>query len=148
MLASAAVLKTGRGWLLVEEPEAQLHPRVQAVVPVVLYSLAAAGVRLVVTTHSPVVAGVAATLARLARESPEKLRDAVTSLLQRFSGETADETAARLAEALPRLDVRFYHVGDGKTVPKTPEELEQEGIPTHTEVPIELAKWDIETRRF
>lgn len=146
MLASAPILKVGRGWLLVEEPEAQLHPAIQVLVPVVLYSLATAGVRLVVTTHSPILAGVAATLSRLARGNPEKLRNAIAGLLKRFgfAGDAADELVANLAEALPKLNVKFYYVGGGKVQSRTPEEMES-GIPTYTEVPLELAKWDLET---
>jgi len=109
MLASAPAVARGRGWLFVEEPEAQLHPSAQVLVPAVLYALAAHGVRLVVTTHSPIVAGVAATLASLAQENSVKLRRALISLIDRFSsggGKLAEAVVEALATArralLPR----------------------------------------------
>ena len=43
---------------------------------------------------------------------------------------------------LPRLDARFYHVGNGKVLAKTAEDIELE-IPTLSEVPVDLAKWSL-----
>lgn len=146
MLASAPILHAGKGWLLVEEPEAQLHPTAQAVVPVVLYGLACEGVRLVVTTHSDIVAGVAAILASMAKKTPEKLYRAVKRLIDLFGKadeEDVEWLAKTIAEKLPRLDIRFYHVGDGKAKLKTIEEVVNE-IPTLTETLWKLARWDLE----
>lgn len=147
MLASAPILHAGKGWLLVEEPEAQLHPMAQAIVPVILYGLACEGVRLVVTTHSDIVAGVAAILASMAKKMPEKLYHAVKRLIDLFGKvdeENTERLARAIAEKLPRLDIRFYHVGNGKAKLKTVEEVVN-GIPTLTETLWRLARWDLET---
>ncbi len=145
MLAAAAVARHGRGLLLVEEPEAQLHPRYQMLVPLALYGLAAHGVKVVVTTHSPIVIEVAATLARLAHSDQRRLVRAVEKLLASAAPrEEPEGLAGLLADSLPRLSVLFYHFDGNRAVRFNAERLVEESLPSHTDVDISLTKWVID----
>ena len=144
MLASAPLLKTG-GMLLVEEPEAQLHPKMHVLIPIVLYALAANGVNVALTTHSDILVSVAAALAALAEKGAKRLRGAVKTLLEKFMlteppRETVEYFSSLLSEKLPEMKIRFYYVGEGKAKELKPEEVLQ-NIPSMSEVIHELAQW-------
>lgn len=71
MLAVAGLLSqnSGERWLLIEEPEAQLHPALQAIAAAVLLKLAAEeNIKVALTTHSDILATVMLDLAAAARE--------------------------------------------------------------------------------
>jgi len=145
MLAAAAVARHGSGLLLIEEPEAQLHPRYQMLVPLALYGLAAHGVKVVVTTHSPIVIEVAATLARLAHSDQRRLLRAVEKLLARAAPRGEPEgLAGLLADSIPRLSVLFYYFDGSRAVRFDAEKLVEESVPSHTDVDISLTKWVID----
>ena len=144
MLASAPLVRNG-GILLVEEPEAQLHPRMHVLLPIVFYALAARGVRVVLTTHSDILVSVAAALTVLADRGAERLREAVETLLEKFPlieppRETVEYLSSLLSERVPRMKIRFYYVGGGKARELEPREVLQ-GIPSMSEVLHELTQW-------
>ncbi len=145
MLASAPLLRAGGGFLLVEEPEAQLHPRMHTLLPIVFYALAARGVKVALTTHSDILVSVAAALAALAERGAERLRDAVRTLLERFAlaeppHDVVEHLSSLLSEKLPGMKIRFYYVGGGEARELKPEEVLR-NIPSMTEVLHELTRW-------
>ncbi len=118
-------------WLLIEEPETQLHPREQVAVAAYLYKLAQRN-RVVVTTHSPTVI---ATLVFL-HEGIRRGRDPCKLIRCR-----------ELCELELLKDFKIYHFRrrdeDGKTeiVERDVKELFEKGIDTISEVASELARW-------
>jgi len=147
MLAAAAVAAYGRGLLLVEEPEAQLHPRYQLLVPPVLYAATSLGARAVVTTHSPLVVEVAARLAHMAQAEPERLEASLADLVEK-AGAGPGELPRLAAEALPRLRIRFYYL-DGHAAREIKAEHILEGeMPSHTEVLDRLTEWTLDTYKL
>ena len=69
----SAALKSG-GWLIVEEPEAHVHPRGQMGLARFMARLARGGVNVVATTHSDLIALKLAQMVGLAKLRPEERR--------------------------------------------------------------------------
>ncbi len=58
ILASAPLIKRKSGYLLIDEVEHLLHPSGQAIIALILLALSGLGIKVIATTHSPVVVTV------------------------------------------------------------------------------------------
>lgn len=129
----------GRSLVLVEEPEAQLHPGAQIAMALFLASLPAlCGCRVVATTHSDLLA---ITMSQLAVQRPD--REWVVELLARVLPhvkEGVDVLAGAVAEAA--VDLRIYEfTREGKVAPVRPEDVLGKEVPGISRVIDELTDW-------
>ncbi len=94
--------------LLVEEPEAQLHPSAQIAAALLLAALAAKGYRVVATTHSDIIAVTLAYIAVLKPE-PEHIEKLLGSIGLGEEGSVLARLAGRAAKTL-RLSINYFTV--------------------------------------
>ena len=127
--------------VLVEEPEAQLHPGAQIVMALFLASLPSlCGCRVVASTHSDLLA---ITLSQLAVQKPSK--EWVKKLLERLLPhveEGVDALAGAVAEATGSLDLRVYEfTRKGMVKHVRPEDVLGKEVPGISKVIDELTDW-------
>ncbi len=145
MLAATSLVggEADEKWLLIEEPESQLHPAMQAVAAAVILRLASTGIRVAVTTHSDVFAVTLLELVRAARTGT--LQKALDSLAERLnvSMPVLEE------EKLRRLDVRILYTrkrraGKGYEVAELKLDEALSRLPGLSDVVLEVARWSLE----
>jgi len=131
----------GRSLLLIEEPEAHLHPRAQVVMALFVAALPSlCGCRAVITTHSDLFA---ITIAQLAVQKPskEQVNELIKDLVPHAS-EGVDVLAESVAEASERAAVAVYeHTENGEVKYVEPATLLSERVPSITEVTDKLIAW-------
>ncbi len=131
----------GNAILLVEEPEAQLHPGAQIVMALFLASLPSlCGCRVVASTHSDLLAITLSQLVVL-KPSKELVKELLESLLPHVK-ENTDMLAEAVAEAVGRLDLKIYEfTREGVIKPANPEDVLSKEIPGISKVIDELIDW-------
>lgn len=129
-------------WLLVEEPESQLHPAMQAVAAAIILRLASMGIRVAATTHSDILAVALLELTRAARAG--RLQEALQSLSKRLRV----DLPALDEEKLRKLDVRVLYTRSRKDGGYEVAELDVEEalarLPGLSDVVLEVARWSLE----
>lgn len=90
-------------WLIIDEPEMNLHPEAQARLTEFLAMLVQAGIRVLVTTHSPFIVDHLANLMKAAEHTDPKERE---SIRQEFF-------LQRTEAFIPKADVSVYLVDNG-----------------------------------
>ncbi len=143
MLAAAGLVEDDAEeyWLLVEEPESQLHPVMHPVAAAVLLRLASEGVRLAVTTHSDLFAATLLELVMAARLG--RLQDAARRLGERLGVHTPplDEKRVR------RLDVRVLYTEAAESGYRVKEASLSDALarlPSLSDAVLEVARWSLE----
>ncbi len=131
----------GNALVLVEEPEAQLHPGAQIVMALFLASLPSlCGCRVVASTHSDLLA---ITLSQIAMQKPGK--EWVKELLERLLPhvkEGVDALAEAVAEAVGSLDLRVYEfTRKGRVKPVKPKDVLSREVPGISKVIDVLTDW-------
>jgi hypothetical protein len=139
----------GGSIILLEEPEAQLHPGAQIIMGLFLASLPKlCNCKVVVSTHSDLLA---ITLSQLAVQRPNKKW--VENLIERIlpyvkqAGlrEGVEALADKAAEASKELDLRVYeYLREGKIRSVKPEEVLGKEVPGISKVIDELTDWAFE----
>jgi len=139
--------------VLVEEPEAQLHPGAQIIMALLLASLPSlCGCRVVASTHSDLLA---ITLSQLAVQKPDKewVKELLESLLEKLIGKPSEEMLPHLKEGVDVLaeavaktaenfNLKIYEfTREGKVKPVEPEKVLSEEVPGMTKVINELIDW-------
>jgi len=139
--------------VLVEEPEAQLHPGAQIIMALFLASLPSlCGCRVVASTHSDLLA---ITLSQLAVQKPsrewvkELLEKLLEELLKKLSEELLphmkegiDVLAEAVAEAAENLDLKVYEfTREGKVRPTKPKDVLGKEVPGISRIIDELTDW-------
>ncbi len=133
--------------VLVEEPEAQLHPSAQIVMALFLASLPKlCGCRIVASTHSDLLA---ITLSQLAVQKPNKkwIIELLYNLLPHIKEVEdmriyIDTLAEAVAEAVEELDLRIYEfTREGLVKPSKPEDVLGKEVPGISKVIDELTNW-------
>jgi len=131
----------GNALVLVEEPEAQLHPGAQIVMALFLASLPSlCGCRVVASTHSDLLA---ITLSQLAVQKPGKgwVKELLERLLPPVEG-GVDTLAGAVAEAVGSLELRVYEfTREGRVKPVKPEDVLGREVPGISRVIDELTDW-------
>ena len=143
----------GNAIVLIEEPEAQLHPGAQIIMAVFLASLPSlCGCRVVASTHSDLLA---ITLSQLAVQKPgkewvkellekllEKLLKNLSKDLSSYMKEGIDVLAEAVAKAAENLDLRIYEfTREGRIKPVEPREVLGKEVPGISKVIDELTHW-------
>ena len=126
MEVASLLLSVGEGQLILyEEPETQLHERLQVLMALILYAMSSFN-KLVITTHSQTILYTLSFMAYLkpTAEEAKKLLDKL--------GVKNDELAKAVEEANNKK-VKFYYFHDGKVEEKSAEEVSK-GIPGVTDV--------------
>ncbi|MCE4623821.1 MAG: AAA family ATPase [Caldisphaeraceae archaeon] len=127
--------------VLIEEPEAQLHPGAQIVMALFLASLPSlCGCQVVATTHSDLLA---ITLSQLVVQKPGKewIKGLLEKLLPHVKGDI-DALAEATAEAVGNLDLRVYEfTRKGRVKPVKPEDVLGREVPGISRVIDELTDW-------
>jgi len=130
-----------RPLILVEEPEAQLHPRAQIIMALFVAALPKlCNCRVVASTHSDLFA---VTIAQLAVQKPEKewIAELVRDLVP-HAGEGVDDLAEAAAESARSIDVRVYeHTEEGSVKQIRLDSILSERVPGISEVVDELISW-------
>jgi len=130
-----------RSLILVEEPEAQLHPRAQVIMALFIAALPRLhNCRIVASTNSDLFA---ITLAQLAVQRPGKkwVADLVKELIPHVS-EGVDELAEAAAESARSIDVKVYEYTEEGSVKQVQlESILSERVPSITEVVDKLISW-------
>ena len=144
MLAAAglALDNAEERWLLIEEPESQLHPSMQAVAAAVVLHLASTGTRIVATTHSDLFAVTLLELVRAARIG--RLREALHDL----AGRLGVSMPMLEEEGLKQLDVRVLYTrrrvdGEGYEVAQLDLGEALTRLPGLSDVMLEVARWSL-----
>ena len=117
-------LKKGK-LILYEEPETELHERLQALMALILYALMDTN-KLVITTHSQTILYTLAYMAFLKPKAEE-----VGEFLKRLG--INDDFLAKAVEQANKKRVRFYYFHDGKVEEVSAEDVGR-GIPGVTDV--------------
>jgi len=143
----------GDAIILIEEPEAQLHPGAQIIMALFLASLPSlCGCKVVASTHSDLLA---ITLSQLAVQKPDKewVKELLERLLEKLlktpsedlsqhMKEGIDVLAEAVAEAAENLDLRIYEfTREGSVRSVEPEELLSKEVPGISKVIEELTDW-------
>jgi len=143
----------GDAIVLIEEPEAQLHPEAQITMALFLASLPSlCGCRVVASTHSDLLA---ITLSQLAVQKPDKewvkeLLERLLEMLLKNSSkdlllhmkEGIDVLAEAVAKAAENLDLRIYEfTREGSVRSVEPEEVLGKEVPGIGKVIDELTDW-------
>jgi len=92
--------------LLIEEPEAQLHPSAQVLMGFLLPLFASKGARIVATTHSDILSIASAYLAYF-KPSADEIAELISELAPHMN-DYVGEFSKAVAEAARQVDVRFY----------------------------------------
>ncbi len=116
----------GRGLLLVEEPEAELHPRLQRLAAWLLARLAGRGAAVVASTHSDFIA-VEASIIGACRGRGAR---AVSEALRHILGGLGDGVASALAKSLNHTRIQLMRFAEGGFEAAETEE----GVPAITDV--------------
>ena len=139
--------------VLVEEPEAQLHPGAQIVMALFLASLPSlCGCRVTASTHSDLLA---ITLSQLAVQKPskewikellekllEKLLENLTGDLSSYMKEGIDILAEAVAEATENLNLKVYEfTREGRVKPIDPGDVLGKEVPGISKVIDNLTDW-------
>ena len=111
--------------VLYEEPETELHEKLQALMALVLYALMNTN-KLVITTHSQTILYALSYMAFLKPKAEE-----VSAFLEKLGAK--NEYLAKAVEEANKKKVRFYYFHDGK-VEEVPAEDVGRGIPGVTDV--------------
>ncbi|QXJ28588.1 hypothetical protein J5U23_01457 [Saccharolobus shibatae B12] len=120
------LLSVGEGQLILyEEPETQLHERLQVLMALILYAMSSFN-KFAITTHSQTILYTLSFIAYLKPTAEE-----VKKLLDKL-GVKNDELAKAIEEANNKK-VKFYYFHDGKVEEKSAEEVSK-GIPGITDV--------------
>ena len=120
------LLSLKRGTLvLYEEPETELHEKLQALMALVLYSLMNTN-KLVITTHSQTILYALSYMAFLRPKAEE-----VSAFLEKLG--VKNDYLAKAVEEANKKNVRFYFFHDGKVEEVSAEEVGR-GIPGVTDV--------------
>jgi len=130
----------GRALLLIEEPEARLHPRSQVLMALLLLSLPTiCGCRVVATSHSDLLA---ITLAQLVAQKPnkEEVAELIKGLVPHAS-EGVDVLAEAVAESARRAVKIYWYTEEGEAREVQPEMLLREKVPSMSEVVDTLINW-------
>ncbi|BCU68731.1 AAA family ATPase [Stygiolobus caldivivus] len=126
MEAVSLLLSVGEGQLILyEEPETQLHERLQVLMALILYAMSLFN-KLVITTHSQTILYTLSFMAYLKPTAEE-----VKKLLEKLG--VKDDELAKAVEEANNKEVKFYYFHDGKVEEKPAEEV-SEGVPSVTDV--------------
>ncbi len=143
----------GNALVLIEEPEAQLHPEAQIIMALFLASLPSlCGCRVIASTHSDLLA---ITLSQLAEQKPSKkwVKELLENLLKKllknisedlssYMEEGIDVLAEAIAESVEKLDLRVYEfTREGRVKSVDPEEVISKEVPGISMVIDELTDW-------
>ena len=99
----------GRGLLLVEEPEAELHPMLQRLAAWLLARLAGRGAAVVASTHSDFIAVEASIINACRGRGPRAVREA----LRHIPGGISGGVASALAESLNNVHIQLVRFAEG-----------------------------------
>lgn len=144
LLLSTVSLEKKQGLLLVEEPEAQLHPSAQIVMGLVLAALPElTGCRLVVSTHSDILA---VTLGYIAQLRPK--REDIVLLIERLLPhiydrfrEEVEVLSNAVAQSAENLDIKMYFFDRSGKVENISTLNVLEKVPGITDAITTLASW-------
>ena len=152
-LVFALLSINGNAIVLIEEPEAQLHPAAQIIMALFLASLPSlCRCRVVASTHSDLLA---ITLSQLAVQKPGKewVKELLEKLLEMlfknlpedllsYMKEGVDVLAEAVAEAAENLDLRIYgFTREGRVKSVEPEEVLGKEVPGISKVIDEFTDW-------
>ena len=146
MLFPILSLSSNNSLVLVEEPEAQLHPQAQVVSALFLASLPSLCCKVVATTHSDLIA---LTLSYLVVKKPnyEQLVKLLRSLVPHISY-NVEELAKQASQSIKDLDLKIYEfTRDGSVKPVEPETVLSKEVPSITRVIDVLTEWAFELTR-
>jgi len=152
-LVFALLSVDGNAIVLIEEPEAQLHPGAQVIMALFLASLPSLyGCRVVASTHSDLLA---ITLSQLAVQKPDKewVKDLLERLLEKLVEKPSEEMLPHLKEGVDVLaeavakttenfNLKIYEfTREGKVRLVEPGELLSKEVPGISKVIDELTDW-------
>ncbi len=146
MLFPILSLSSNNTLILVEEPEAQLHPQAQVVSALFLASLPSLCCKVVATTHSDLIA---ITLSYLVVKEPsaEQIMKLLRNLIPHVSY-NVEELAKQASQSIKDLDLRIYEfTRDGSVKPVEPETVLSKEVPSITRVIDVLTEWAFELTR-
>lgn len=122
--------------ILYEEPETQLHEKLQLLMALFLYALPSLGNKVVITTHSQTIAY---TLAHLAILKPNK--EEISKLLDSLNVKNYEKLAEAIEKSNARnTSVRFYYFHDGLVKEKELKEVTA-GMPGTIDVLEKELEW-------
>ncbi len=127
--------------VLIEEPEAQLHPGAQIVMALFLASLPSlCGCKIVASTHSDLLA---ITLSQLTELKPNKewIEELIRELIPHM-GENVETLADIVAQSVSGLDLKIYEfTREGIIKPAKPEDVLRKEVPGISRVIDNLTDW-------
>ena len=116
----------GRDLLVIDEPEMNLHPAAQAAMAEFIAILANAGLRLVLTTHSPYIVDHLSNLMKAYRADPNGSRTDLFFLKDRRAYINPDEVGIRLlADGVSRDIMQEEHLIDWETFSSVADRLSE-----------------------
>lgn len=135
------------GVILVEEPEAQLHPAAQFLMGLTLVALAKTkGVKIVLTTHSDIILSA---ISILIQNKPDAKK--ITNVLERILpakimtqyDNVVEDFSKKLSENIKTIDVNAYWYKDEGEAREIPIENLGKEIPSITQVYETIASWGL-----
>lgn len=131
--------------VLIEEPEAQLHPAAQFLMALLLVALAGTrGLRVVITTHSEIILNYLAILVQM-KPKPEDLTKVMKTALPSDFEERYPNIMEKFAKSVSdsiksiSLDINYFQ-RKGEVINMLPNEISQE-IPSITDMSEHLIDW-------